>query len=198
MSLKKIECRYTNSEAIIQEYIQTTNKQNDIPIISVMILGILIGIRGMYANPNSATNYVWFGIAALMAFSELFSTKSRIAKRQMNRYQKKYGRINNKVEVTLGDKVYYSIDGHSISYKWRSIIGVNETENLLILSYPSEMIPLKKAGIRNVEIDQVRAFIKDHIAQDKELMEEEKVNRKSVRKQIRKEKRMNRMKQEKR
>lgn len=186
MSAKKIVCEYANNEDIIKEYISTVSKQNDIPIIGVMIIALLFGIYGLYTNSDSRMNWLWIGIAAFMGFSEIYSSRRMIAKRQAQRYKKKYGRINPKIKVVLSDKVRYSIDGHQIDFKWRSIVGVSETENLLILSYPSEMVPLRRDRIKNATYEETRAFIRDHIAEDKTKQEKEKADRKAVKKAIRK------------
>ena len=183
MLTKKITCKYTNSEEIIEQYINTANRQNEIPIIGVMIMGILLGVYGLMTNPGSHMNYIWLGIAALMAFGEIFSSRRMVTKRQINRYKKKYGRVNNKIEITLSDKVHYSIDGYRMDYKWHSIVEIKETDDLLILCYPSEMIPLKKEGIKNVTLDDTREFIKDHIAID-QAMYTEKKKKKSIYKSI--------------
>ena len=89
MLTKKITCKYTNSEEIIEQYINTANRQNEIPIIGVMIMGILLGVYGLMTNPGSHMNYIWLGIAALMAFGEMFSSRRMVTKRQINRYKKK-------------------------------------------------------------------------------------------------------------
>lgn len=183
MLTKKITCKYTNSEEIIEQYINTANRQNEIPIIGVMIMGILLGVYGLMTNPGSHMNYIWLGIVALMAFGEIFSSRRMVTKRQINRYKKKYGRVNNKIEITLSDKVHYSIDGYRMDYKWHSIVEIKETDDLLILCYPSEMIPLKKEGIKNVTLDDTREFIKDHIAIDKAMYKEKK-KKKSIYKSI--------------
>jgi hypothetical protein len=151
--MKKNEYEYINNEELVRETIQAMHQENVIPVF------VLVGIT--LAMSIHTKEIIWLITSVLLLLGIGYSSKPMIIRRRIHMYQRKYGTVQVKIKVKLSDKIEYEVNRDRMAFDYAHIRKVIETDHLIILVHPKELISIHKGSLKDVE--ETRKFIQERI-----------------------------------
>ena len=171
---KRISCRYQLSEETLGEYVRQL-KHSSRPLyatLAALLLATGVGQQLGYVD-TIGMPAMWFSLGALLLLRLVLYPDAVMTKRMAYRYRTRFGGVDVPVQVVLGSRIDCTINGVERHFIYDAIDRLTETDNLLVINYPTDAVILRKDGLpEGTSVEEVKELVGRHIAQALGMKEE--------------------------